>query len=218
MNSLAVTFAIAPAVGMAVVSLLAAFAVALWVSDGASALLSPALIALALLSAWSGFGWLSSPPNFVRGVLLAALLALLVWMVARNVGPDGVGLRPATWLEFDQMALGWAIVWAVALAAAVSGIALALVYLIAPLLDHASVARSIRSWFGYVLVVLLAVALLKLGWDSAVAGDAVSKWFSKHGVIEGALVAVVTACLVIPLAELLSHAYAKAMRKVQSPG
>jgi hypothetical protein len=218
MNSLAVTFALAPAVGMAVVFLLAAFAVALWVSDGAGALLSPALIALALLSAWSGFGWLSSPPNLVRAVLLTALLALLVWIVATTLGPDAVGLRPRTWFDFDHLGTGWSIVWVLALVASGAGVVLAAIYLIAPLVKQPSAARAVRSWLGYALVVLLAVALLKLGWDSAVAADAGKEagwkgWFSKHTVIEGALVAVVTACLVIPLAELLSYAWAKAIRK-----
>lgn len=202
-NSLATTFARAPAVGAALIFVLAAFAVVLAIADDGGVWLSPALVGLALLGAWSSYGWLSSPPNVARGILQALLLGILTWFAASELAPRD----HSTWVRTDG---AWDVVWCVALAAAVAGSVLVLVYIVAPLIKQPAAARAVRGWLGYTLLILLAVGLLKIGWDEIaevkeVGGDPAWKRFLiSHQLLRVSLVTVVVACVLIPLAELFS--------------
>lgn len=200
-HSLAATFARAPAVGVALVILLASFAVVLAVADEGGAWLSPALVVLALLGAWSTFGWLSSPPNLVRGALLAAILAILIACAYSELGPADATRD----IVFD-------VAWWLAAAAAAVGAGLVAVYIVAVISGHPAGARAVRAWIGYALLVLLAAWLLKIGWDEIAktdaSGDAAWKRaLVSHDVLRVSLVTMVVACLLIPLAELCSSLF-----------
>jgi hypothetical protein len=202
---------------MAVVFALAAFAVALWVSDGGAAWISPALITLALLAAWSGFGWVSSPPNWIRALILGGLLALLVWIAFQTLAPDSGRFDPTTWLGFGEQGLWPSVLWVVALIAGAAGVVLALVYFFSSVGNGRAAARAVRSWLGWVLVILLAAALLKVGWDGVTGTDAKGdaaweRWLADHTVVRGALIVLVSACVLIPLGELLATALARRRR------
>ena len=206
-NSLAATFARAPAVGVALVCFLAAFAVVLAIADDGGAWLSPALVGLALLGAWSSYGWLSSPPNFVRGILQALLLGVLTWFAASELAPPG---DLSTWVQPDG---AWDVVWLLALGAAVAGSVLVLVYVVAPLIKQPAAARAVRAWLGYTLLILLAAGLLKIGWDEITevkeeGGDpAWKRLLISHELLRVSLVTVVVACVLVPLAELFSSLF-----------
>jgi hypothetical protein len=207
-NSLAVTFARAPALGVAVVFVIAALAVILATTGSEGAVwLSPALVALALLTAWTGYGWVSSPPTVARGLLLLSGLAALVVVDARTFAPDQAGWNPSSWFAADTF---WDVLWWSVLLVAAAGLILILIYVAGAL--SAGINRAgitVRGSLGLALLFLLAAALTRYVWDRVVEpGDndtpAWIDWFEKHEVVQIGLLVIVLGCLLIPLAELLT--------------
>jgi predicted acylesterase/phospholipase RssA len=209
-NALAGTFARAPAVGVALVVVLAAFAVALASSDAAlSAWLTPALVSLALVGAWTSYGWLSSPPAKWRALALSLLGGVLVYGALHQVrgaehwNGTPPSWRPWAWPTGDAYAVLW---WATEVAA-VAVVALLVIYWFGVIVvPAAAVARAVRSALGIALVALLATYLVEVGLERATAesdGAWWERWLTDHDVVQGALIVGAVAGVLIPLLELL---------------
>jgi len=207
-NSLAATFARAPAIGIAVVFVLAGLAVILAVSSSAGAWLSPALVALALLAAWTGYGWLSSPPTVARWLLLLVLLVVLGVVDARRFMPDDAGAEPWTWFAAHS---AWDVLWWFVAFATLAGLCLVGAYLVGALQASKQPAIRVRGWLGFALLFLLAAPLTRYAWDRVVQpvtgtdSPAWKAWFASHDLVQIGLVVFVIGSLLIPLAELLSR-------------
>jgi hypothetical protein len=163
---------------------------------------------------------MSSPPNWVRALLLIVLLVLLGGIAVDTLAPGDDPSDPTTWLSFGGQSFWTSVLWVIALAAGVAGVAVAIVYLCSSLKTGAA-ARTVRSWLGWVLLILLAVVLLKVGWDGLTDTGTSDKaawkrWLADHEVVRGALIVLVTACVLIPLGELLAIVLHKAWRSIRS--
>ena len=207
-SSLAVTFARAPAIGVAVVFVIAALAVVLAETGSSGAVwLSPALAAIALLAAWTGYGWLSSPPTVARGLLLLAMLTTLVFVNARTFLPDDAGSNFGSWFAADSF---WDVLWWLVCAGALAGLCLVVLYFAGAVnVKHGRAGVGVRGWLGFALLFLLAAPLTRYIWDRVVEPDhngtpAWIAFFDDHKVVQIGLVVFVLGCLLIPLAELLS--------------
>jgi predicted acylesterase/phospholipase RssA len=207
-SSLAVTFARNPALGVAVVLVIAALAVILAeTGSSGAAWLSPALAAIALLAAWTGYGWLSSPPTPARAVLLLAALAALVVVNALTFLPPDAGSTLGTWFAADSF---WDVLWWLVCVGSLAGVGLLLFYFAGALkVKGVRAGIAVRGWLGFALLFLLAAPLTRYVWDRVTdRGDnSVPAWiefFEKHEVVQIGLVVFVIGCLLIPLAELLS--------------
>jgi hypothetical protein len=140
-------------------------------------------------------------------VLLAVLLAVLIGVAAKSLGPSDARLRPDTWVANAD---AWDRVWWLGVLASVAGAGLVLVYAVGTAVSRVYVARSVRHWLRYALLILIAVSLLKVGWDQVTKVDetttdpAWKAWLASHDVLRVVLVVFVVGCLLIPVAELAS--------------
>jgi predicted acylesterase/phospholipase RssA len=208
-NSLSVTFTRAPALGVAFVIALSALAVLLATRGaGVAALVSPALIALAMVGAWATYGWLSSPPAWWR-VATLGVLGAGVCATSRLVE------HPAGW-NSGGPTTGWAIVWWVTALATVAvavgwfGYVGCTVWCTRAARVRAWRAlRLVRTGFGLALLVLLAMTLMRTAWMhmAHLADDGengIEGWFDDHRIVQIALVVLVVLALLAPIAELMA--------------
>jgi predicted acylesterase/phospholipase RssA len=197
MNALAVTFARSPPLGLSVVIALAVIATVLAATGSAVAWLTPVVIGVALVGAWSGFGYVSSPPGVIRAVALAVLLAGAGAFAAQQFRPG----PPGEWLKISD---AFDVVWLLVVVATF-GAAVALVW--PYLLNKSTVAAR---WIGFALLVVLACGLVRYAWDRLTLAKQTQlpnwqSWFVQHDAVAVGLVVVVVACLMLPLTELLAR-------------
>jgi predicted acylesterase/phospholipase RssA len=194
MYSLAVIFARAPAVGLSVVLALAALATVLAETGSGVAWLTPAIVAVALLGAWSGFSYISSPPGVGRAVVLTALLAVDVVFAAHQLQPGAL----SDWVKISG---AFDVVWLLVVLAAAAGAGLLVWYLV----KKSAVAAR---WLGFALLVVLACGLVRYAWSrlthlSDGKLPAWQSWFAHHDAVAVGLVTLVVASLALPLTELV---------------
>lgn len=218
--SLAVTFARAPAVGVALVVLLAAFGVGMAASGAAvAAWLTPAFVALALLGAWTSFGWLATPPAPWRALALTGLGALLAYAAVDEAAPGGwSAIGTSAWLPApdDERAILWWITVAGVVAVAAGLVA----YVVGLGRRDVRWPREVRPALGISMVVVLAAFLVGIGLDhvdAATHGQAHweqwERWLAGHTTLRWAIVVVAVAGVAIPFAEVLARARPELARR-----
>jgi hypothetical protein len=179
-----------------------------------SAWLTPALVVLALVGAWTSYGWLSSPPARWRALALSLLGGALVYGALHRVhgAKHWNGKTPSwwpwAWPTGDAYAVLW---WATETAAAVV-VVLLVVYWVGVIVKPVAVtARAVRAPLGIAMVALLGTYLIEVGLSRTTTesdGAWWERWLTDHDVVQVALVVAATAGVLIPVSELSARAFA----------